>query len=119
MMATLRRFMLFLLQHSGWSAISRENRDPLFRITLKTWNTSAPFPKVANHGGSTYANFGSRGALATLFISGADFDLKFLPRARGTRCRNFKSTAPGRAPWRPKRKPGQKDRANPTRCAAI
>jgi hypothetical protein len=23
---------------NGWSAISRENRDPLFRITLKTWN---------------------------------------------------------------------------------
>src|ERR1019366_4202913 len=24
---------------NGWSAISRENRDPLFRITLKTWNS--------------------------------------------------------------------------------
>jgi hypothetical protein len=23
----------------GWSAISPENRDPLFRITLKTWNS--------------------------------------------------------------------------------
>ena len=43
--------------------ISPENRDPLFRITLKTWN--------------------SKGA------------------------------------WRPKRKPGQKDRAHLARCAAI
>jgi hypothetical protein len=24
---------------NGWSAISPENRDPLFRITLKTWNS--------------------------------------------------------------------------------
>jgi hypothetical protein len=48
---------------NGWSAISPENRDPLFRITLKTWN--------------------SKGAS------------------------------------RPKRKPGQKDRAHPTRCGAI
>jgi hypothetical protein len=23
---------------NGWSTISPENRDPLFRITLKTWN---------------------------------------------------------------------------------
>jgi hypothetical protein len=32
--------MLFLLKSdNGWSAISPENRDPLFRITLKTWNS--------------------------------------------------------------------------------
>ena len=49
---------------NGWSAISPENRDPLFRITLK--------------------------------------NLEF-----------------ERAQWRPKRKPGQKDRAHLTRCAAI
>jgi len=24
---------------NGWSTISPENRDPLFRITLKTWNS--------------------------------------------------------------------------------
>jgi hypothetical protein len=48
---------------NGWSAISPENRDPLFRIALKTW----------------------------IF--------------EGHIC--------------PKRKPGQKDRANPTRCGAI
>jgi hypothetical protein len=42
MMAMLRRFMLFLLKSdNGWSAISPENRDPLFRITLKTWNSRA------------------------------------------------------------------------------
>jgi hypothetical protein len=34
--------MLFLLKSdNGWSAISPENRDPLFRITLKTWNLRA------------------------------------------------------------------------------
>jgi len=26
---------------NGWSTISPENRDPLFRITLKTWNLRA------------------------------------------------------------------------------
>jgi hypothetical protein len=26
---------------NGWSTISPENRDPLFRITLKTWNSKA------------------------------------------------------------------------------
>src|SRR5882762_3275299 len=40
MMAMLRRFMLLLLKSdNGWSTISPENRDPLFRITLKTWNS--------------------------------------------------------------------------------
>jgi hypothetical protein len=34
--------MLFLLtSDNGWSAISPENRDPLFRIALKTWNLRA------------------------------------------------------------------------------
>jgi hypothetical protein len=42
MMAMLRRFMLLLLRSdNGWSAISPENRDPLFRIALKTWNLRA------------------------------------------------------------------------------
>jgi hypothetical protein len=41
-MAMLRRFMLLLLRSdNGWSAISPENRDPLFRIALKTWNLRA------------------------------------------------------------------------------
>jgi hypothetical protein len=35
--------MLLLLQSdNGWSVISPENRDPLFRITLKTWKSRAP-----------------------------------------------------------------------------
>jgi hypothetical protein len=34
--------MLFLLKSdNGWSAISPENRDPLFRIALKAWNLRA------------------------------------------------------------------------------
>src|SRR3954451_15080572 len=42
MMAMLRRFMLFLLTSgNGWSMISPENRDPLFRIALKTWSWRA------------------------------------------------------------------------------
>src|SRR4051812_7828774 len=42
MMAMLRRFMLLLLRpDNGWSAISPENRDPLFRIALKAWNLRA------------------------------------------------------------------------------
>jgi hypothetical protein len=42
MMAMLRRFMLLLLMpDNGWSAISPENRDPLFRIALKAWNLRA------------------------------------------------------------------------------
>src|ERR1700710_1460256 len=64
MIAMLRRFMALLLRSdNGWSAISPENRDPLFRIALKAWNL--------------------------------------------------------RALRRPKRKPGQKDRAHLTRCGAI
>ena len=40
MMAMLRRFMSCSSgSDNGWSAISPENRDPLFRITLKTWNS--------------------------------------------------------------------------------
>jgi hypothetical protein len=27
------------MSDNGWSVISPENRDPLFRITLKTWNS--------------------------------------------------------------------------------
>jgi hypothetical protein len=38
----LRRFMALLLKSdNGWSVISPENRDPLFRIALKTWNLRA------------------------------------------------------------------------------
>jgi hypothetical protein len=55
--------LLLLKSDNGWSAISPENRDPLFRIALKTWNL--------------------------------------------------------RGSSRPKRKPGQKDRAHLTRCGAI
>jgi hypothetical protein len=32
---------LLLKSDNGWSAISPENRDPLFRIALKTWNLRA------------------------------------------------------------------------------
>jgi hypothetical protein len=32
---------LLLRSDNGWSAISPENRDPLFRIALKTWNLRA------------------------------------------------------------------------------
>jgi hypothetical protein len=31
--------VLLLRSDNGWSAISPENRDPLFRIALKTWNS--------------------------------------------------------------------------------
>jgi hypothetical protein len=31
--------LLLLKPDNGWSAISPENRDPLFRIALKTWNS--------------------------------------------------------------------------------
>jgi hypothetical protein len=34
--------VLLLDQTNGWSAISPENRDPLFRITLKTWSLRTP-----------------------------------------------------------------------------
>src|SRR5258708_36439427 len=94
MMATLRSFIALLLARTMvGSAISTENRDPLFRIALKTWSSSAPFPKFANPCGSTYANFGNKGALATLIFLVPLIDLKFLIRACGTRCRNFKSAA--------------------------
>jgi hypothetical protein len=33
--------LLLLKSDNGWSAISPENRDPLFRIALKTWNLRA------------------------------------------------------------------------------
>jgi len=33
--------LLLLRSDNGWSAISPENRDPLFRIALKTWNLRA------------------------------------------------------------------------------
>jgi hypothetical protein len=33
--------LLLLKSDNGWSAISPENRDPLFRIALKTWNSRA------------------------------------------------------------------------------
>jgi hypothetical protein len=33
---------------NGWSAISPENRDPLFRITPKNLEYRHPFPKFAN-----------------------------------------------------------------------
>jgi hypothetical protein len=33
--------VLLLGSGNGWSTISPENRDPLFRITLKTWNLEA------------------------------------------------------------------------------
>ena len=60
------------MSDNGWSAISPENRDPLFRIALKEFGKAQPSPrKIAKE------------------------DL------------------------RPKRKPGQKDRAYPTRCGAI
>jgi hypothetical protein len=29
------------MSDNGWSVISPENRDPLFRITLKAWNSRA------------------------------------------------------------------------------
>jgi hypothetical protein len=32
---------LLLQSDNGWSVISPENRDPLFRIALKTWNLRA------------------------------------------------------------------------------
>jgi hypothetical protein len=32
---------LLLKSDNGWSVISPENRDPLFRIALKTWNSRA------------------------------------------------------------------------------
>jgi hypothetical protein len=34
--------VLLLRSDNGWSAISPENRDPLFRITLKTWSLRTP-----------------------------------------------------------------------------
>jgi hypothetical protein len=33
--------LLLLKSDNGWSVISPENRDPLFRIALKTWNSRA------------------------------------------------------------------------------
>jgi hypothetical protein len=33
--------LLLLRSDNGWSVISPENRDPLFRITLKTWSSRA------------------------------------------------------------------------------
>jgi hypothetical protein len=33
--------LLLLKSDNSWSAISPENRDPLFRIALKTWNSRA------------------------------------------------------------------------------
>jgi len=32
---------LLLRSDNGWSVISPENRDPLFRIALKAWNSRA------------------------------------------------------------------------------
>jgi hypothetical protein len=32
---------LLLMSDNGWSVISPENRNPLFRITLKAWNSRA------------------------------------------------------------------------------
>src|SRR5258708_6679603 len=93
-MATLRSFIALLLIGQGWEARSRRKTGTRFSGShSKTWSSSAPFPKFANPCGSTYANFGNKGALATLIFLVPLIDLKFLIRACGTRCRNFKSAA--------------------------
>jgi hypothetical protein len=85
--------MALFLVVQGFGAISPENRDPVSGPRSKNRISGAPFPKFANRCGSTYANFGDKGALAILIFPVSFIDLKFLMRACGTRCRNLKSAA--------------------------
>jgi hypothetical protein len=56
--------MLFLLKSdNGWSAISPENRDPLFRITLKTWNSKGVWRPKRKPGQRTGHNLTRCGAI--------------------------------------------------------
>jgi len=77
-MATLRRFMLFSFCIRQWLErdLAGKTGTHFSGSHSKTWNTSAPFFRSSrNPCGSTYANFGDKGALATLYISSAAYSI--------------------------------------------
>src|SRR5438128_2723840 len=81
-------------------APSLKGGSRLASSALKRHITSAPFPKFVKRCGTSDTNFGSKGGASNFIFLVPLFDLKFLIRARGDQCRNFKSADyPSRTPF--------------------